>query len=239
MTRYDPLPTHDNDINNTTTTATPQPRSSSSPNSNNHQRPHIPSSSNSPHPPPPPQVLPSSSSSSPTSTHSSFYVGNNLLNNNTANSNNSSFFPDFTNAIRTRAASIISTSTSPNSSQRSSYSDHGSESSAPHMPLLPQANINSLSPYQLEAGLARLSTSPRDSNDNTKGVDSINHRSCYCCKPSTSTTRITPRHVIRLRWIWVLAFLAGEHGTFWVMVNRCSWPESSSWVIILDLRFDC
>lgn len=252
MSRYDPIPTHnDDDLSNgaTTNDSILQQQPSSSPGSyhnNNHQRfnnVHVSTSSSSaPFPP---------SSSSPPS--------GNRLNNST--NTNSSFFPDFTSTIRTRASSIISISSSSlrsstnanasagtgggNTSQRSSYSDHGSESSAPFMPLLPHNNKNNsasnleeglfpphpFSPPGITAALASAFSSiqSRDNSDNTafdKG--SINSNSSGKKKASIRT----PRHIIRLRWIWALALLAGEHGSFWIMVQRCSWPESSSWVII-------
>lgn len=253
MSRYDPIPTNnDDDVpNGTISTANgskPQQSSSPSPGSyhNNHQR-----FNNLP--------LSTSSSSVPVPPWSSSPPNSNRLNNNTNTS--SSFFPDFRSTIRTRASSIISipstslrSSTSVNAStgidggdtsQRSSYSDHGSESSAPFMPLLPH-NINNNSAPSLEEGglfpphpfsppgitvtLASALSSIQSRNNSDKTA--FNKDSNNSGKKKASIR--TPRHIIRLRWIWVLALLAGEHGSFWIMVHRCSWPESSSWVIIIS-----
>ncbi|KAG0072442.1 hypothetical protein BGZ89_006253 [Linnemannia elongata] len=252
MSRYDPIPTYNDDDfpNGTISTANgskPQQSSSPSPGSyhnNNHQRFNdLP--------------LSTSSSSVPVPPWSSSPSNSNRLNNNYTNTS-SSFFPDFTSTIRTRASSIISisstslrSSTSVNASigidggdtsQRSSYSDHGSESSAPFMPLLPHNNNNNnnsapsleegglfpphpFSPPGITVTLASALSSIQSRNNSDKTA--FNKDSNNSGKKKASIR--TPRHIIRLRWIWVLALLAGEHGSFWIMVHRCSWPESSSW----------
>ena len=255
MSPYDQIPTYNDDDppNGTTSTVNSSRPQQSSPspgsyyNNNNHQRlnnvPFSTSSSSAPFPP---------SSSSP--------PNGNRLNNDT--NTKSSFIPDLTNTIRTRAPPIISISLSSlrssasagtggdSTSQRSSYSDHGSESSVPFMPLLPHSNNNSasnvekgglflprtLSPPGITAVLtsAFSSIQLRDNSDyNYTAFDKESNNSNNSGKKKASLR--TPRHIIRLRWIWVLALLAGEHGSFWIMVQRCSWPDSYSWVITIGV----
>ncbi|KAF9907703.1 hypothetical protein BX616_000352 [Lobosporangium transversale] len=36
-------------------------------------------------------------------------------------------------------------------------------------------------------------------------------------------------HVRLLRLVWSMVLLMGEHGVYWVLIHRCSWPENSSW----------
>lgn len=51
-----------------------------------------------------------------------------------------------------------------------------------------------------------------------------------CWGKSLRNTSSQSAHVRLLRLAWVVALIVGEYGIYWVIVNRCDWPENSAWV---------
>ncbi|KAF9955286.1 hypothetical protein BGZ72_003845 [Mortierella alpina] len=126
--------------------------------------------------------------------------------------------PDFTSAIRARASSIVSAISSSSSHQgdrRASLSPllsvrTGSTSSGSSSPTSPH--------YQDKHVLARNkrlgSSNSSGSSGSSRSQRSLSHHST---------------HVRVLRIAWCLALLMGEFGSYWVMIQRCTWPENDSW----------
>ncbi|KAG0330540.1 hypothetical protein BGZ99_000010 [Dissophora globulifera] len=143
----------------------------------------------------------------------------------------SHFLPDLTNAIRARASSIVS-DISFHGNRSGSHSDTLSP------PLLAQTHSSSSGSPTSPA----VSSSPRIQDTQTLHRSSISDslRSANSDAGNANSTGISSNkaqraishqspHVRLLRLIWLVALMVGEHGTYWAMVRRCSWPENSLW----------
>jgi len=161
----------------------------------------------------------------------------------------SRILPELNHAIRARASSIASelSITTPfrnhnrtlnNETQGSgnSYDTNGDEHSSNPPMLLPvrssSISSSSTSPSSsptaspVRTNAVKINIDPSDENDqkdrergqgesSTASLRQISHRS--------SQVRL-------LRLLWCMSLAVGEHGTFWAMIHRCSWPENSAWV---------
>ncbi|KAF9402908.1 hypothetical protein BGX21_008101 [Mortierella sp. AD011] len=133
-------------------------------------------------------------------------------------------FPDLTNAIRARASSFVSDLSgsmfrTKNSNSTSAMNDNSNLNM--DTPLLQlQAHDPSSSSSSSTSPLF-LNTPPLQRSNSTQSNDSDSRRRRIISNHSA--------HVRLLRMIWLVALLVGEHGVYWAMINRCSWPENSSW----------
>ncbi|GJJ75643.1 ethanolamine phosphate phosphodiesterase [Entomortierella parvispora] len=147
----------------------------------------------------------------------------------------SRLLPELNHAIRARASSLASElsikapfhnhNRTQNNTTGSNDFDEGLSSNPP-MPLPVRSSSSSSSTSSRSSPNAvKINVGPShddDPDDQERGQGEPN---------STSLRHISHRsnQVRFLRLLWCLSLAVGEHGTFWAMVHRCSWPENSAW----------
>ncbi|KAF8975342.1 hypothetical protein BGZ46_009205, partial [Entomortierella lignicola] len=131
--------------------------------------------------------------------------------------------PDLKNAIRARASLLVSDISG--SSLRSSNTNSNKDITLPQSPNQYSSSIPLLSSpssatplFHDTQPLSRKSSSQYNEGDSSSS--------------GSRSQRITSHystHVRLLRMVWLVTLLVGEHGVYWAMINRCNWPENSSW----------